>query len=268
MTALSPDDLAALARARRTLENPSLAIRLADKVGVPVEALLRRLPDVAQQKVADGTRRALDTALGVALKTLAGKPRSGPQAWLPRGLVVASGAAGGMAGIAGLVVELPVSLTIMLRSIADHAAAQGEDLGAVAARLECLTVFAYGGRSPDDDAASSSYFAARAALGRAVSQAAQFVAERGVAEALGEKSAPALVQLLGKVAQRLGVAVGDKAAAQLVPVLGAAGGAAVNALFMAHYQETAWAHFTVRRLERAHGAEVVRAASDRAGDAA
>ncbi|MFL5261537.1 MAG: EcsC family protein [Anaeromyxobacteraceae bacterium] len=263
MIALSDEDLAALARAKRTLEHPSLAIRLADKVGMPLEALLRRLPAAAQEKVADGTRRALDTALGVALKTLAGKPRAGPSDWLHRGLVVASGAAGGLAGIAGLVVELPVSLTLMLRSIADHAAAQGEDLGQVSARLECLTVFAYGGRSPDDDAASSSYFAARAALGRAVSQAAQFVAERGVTEALGEKSAPALVQLLGKVAQRLGVAVGDKAAAQLVPLVGAAGGAAVNALFMAHYQDAAWAHFTVRRLERAHGADAVRAAYDR-----
>ena len=56
------------------------------------------------------------------------------------------------------------------------------------------------------------------------------------------------------------MAVSDKAAAQLVPVLGAAGGAAVNALFLRHYQETAWAHFTVRRLERLFGEEEVRRA--------
>jgi hypothetical protein len=63
-----------------------------------------------------------------------------------------------------------------------------------------------------------------------------------------------------RIAQRLGIAVTDKAAAQLVPLLGAAGGAAISALFIKHYQDTAWAHFTVRRLERTHGAGCVRAA--------
>ena len=102
----------------------------------------------------------------------------------------------------------------------------------------------------------------RAALARAVSHAAEFVAERGIAGALGERSAPALVQLLARITQRLGIAVADKAAAQLVPVVGAVGGAAVNALFMTHYQDTAWAHFTVRRLERVHGPDAVRAVFD------
>jgi hypothetical protein len=264
MNGLSAEDLAALARANRALENPGLAVRIADKVGMPVEALLKRLPAVAQEKIAEGTRKALDAALGVALRTLRPGWGHAPSDWLHRGLVVATGAAGGMVGLPGLVVELPLSLTVMLRSIADHAAAQGEDLSQVASRLECLTVFAYGTRSHEDDAASSSYFAVRAALSRAVSQAAQFVAERGLAEAVGEKGAPAFVQLLARIAQRLGITVGDKAAAQFVPIVGAAGGAALNALFMSHYQETAWAHFTVRRLEREHGAEAVRAAYERA----
>jgi hypothetical protein len=45
-----------------------------------------------------------------------------------------------------------------------------------------------------------------------------------------------------------------------VPILGAAGGVAVNLAFMNHYQRTAWGHFTVRRLERAHGEAAVLAA--------
>ncbi|HUL59440.1 MAG TPA: EcsC family protein [Anaeromyxobacteraceae bacterium] len=256
---LSSLDLEALARARRALEHPGLAIRIADAVGTPVEALVRRLPDGAQAALGAGTRKALDAALGVALRTL-DRRGGGPSDWLHRGVAVASGALGGAAGLPGLLVELPFSLTVMLRAIAAHARAQGEDLTEVAARLECLTVFAYGSRSPDDDAAESAYFAARVALARAVSQAAEYVAERGIAGAAAERGAPAVVQLVARIAQRLGAAVSDKAAAQLLPVLGAAGGAAVNALFMSHYQETAWAHFTVRRLERAHGAEAVRAA--------
>ncbi len=45
-----------------------------------------------------------------------------------------------------------------------------------------------------------------------------------------------------------------------MPILGAFGGAAVNTAFMNHFQATARAHFTVRRLERRYGAAAVRAA--------
>jgi hypothetical protein len=256
---LTANDLAELARAREILEHPSLAIRITDVVGTPIEALVRRLPDGAQKAISDGTRKALGASLDVALRTL-DRQRARPSDWLHRGIVIATGAAGGFAGLPGLVIELPLSLTVMLRSIADHARAQGEDLSAVPNRLECLAVFAYGSRSASDDAADAGYFAVRAALARAVTQAAEFVAERGLGEAAAEKGAPAIAQLIVRVAQRLGIAVTDKAAAQLVPVLGAAGGAAINALFISHYQDTAWAHFTVRRLERAHGADAVRRA--------
>lgn len=258
--ALSPADLEALARARELLEHPGLAVRLADRVGLPLEALVRRLPEGVRRAVGEGTRTALEGSLRVALRTLeAAPPRRGTD-WLHRGVVIASGAAGGALGLPGLLLELPFSLTVMLRSIAAHARAQGEDLSQPDGRLECLTVFAYGTRAGGDDAADTGYFTVRTALARAVGQAAQYVAERGLAEAAGERSAPALVQLLARIAPRLGVAVTDKAAAQLVPLLGAAGGAAVNALFMSHYQATAWAHFTIRRLERTAGPAAVREA--------
>jgi hypothetical protein len=262
MPDLSARDLAELARAKETLENPSLAIRLADRLGTPIDAVVRRLPEGARQIVARGTRSALETALDVALRTLWPGRAGAPAAdWLHRTAVVVTGAVGGSAGLAGLVVELPLSTTLMLRSIAEHARAQGEDLSRLATRLECLAVFAYGSRSsPADDAADSAYFAVRAALGRAVAQAAEYVAQRRAAGAVVETSAPAVVQLLSRVAQRFGVAVADKAAAQLVPVIGAAGGAAVNALFIDHYQTTARAHFAVRRLVREFGEEAVRRA--------
>jgi EcsC protein family len=258
MSELSPRDLADLARAKEALETPGFAIRLADRLGRPVDALVKRLPDGARRMLSDGTRSALEAALDVALVTLArGRHGGGAAAdWLHRTAVVVTGAAGGAAGLAGLALELPISTTVMLRSIADHARAQGEDLSLVATRLECLAVFAYGSRSPADDAAESSYFALRAALGRAVAQAAEYLGSGAVAE----RTAPAIVQLLARVAERFGVNVVDKAVAQLVPVLGAAGGAAVNALFMDHYQTTARAHFAVRRLVREHGEETVRRA--------
>jgi hypothetical protein len=262
MPPLPPQDETALAAARDVLEHPSLAIRLSDRIGRPIEGLVRRLPEPTQRAIAAATRRALEASLDVALGTLDRRARAAPADWLHRGVVVASGAAGGALGLGGLAIELPFSLTVMLRSIADHARAQGEDLSSVAARLDCLAVFAYGTRSVADDAADSAYFTVRAAFARTVGEAAAWVAERGLA---GGRAAPALVALVSRVAERLGIAVTDKAAAQLVPLLGAAGGAAVNALFIQHYQDTARAHFTIRRLERAHGSEAVRRAYDALG---
>jgi hypothetical protein len=57
--------------------------------------------------------------------------------------------------------------------------------------------------------------------------------------------------------------VTEKTAAQLVPVIGAAGGALVNTVFIGHYQDMARGHFIVRRLEKIHGADPVREAYDK-----
>jgi len=66
---------------------------------------------------------------------------------------------------------------------------------------------------------------------------------------------------LSQIASRFGVVV-SKVAAQAVPVLGAISGAAINALFVGHFQTLAWGHFTVRRLERIYGNGTVRMAYD------
>ena len=252
-------DAESLARARDVLENPGLAIRLTDLVGRPVEMAVAALPAAASRQIHRATGAALDRALSVALRTMDSDPDP-PADWLHRLAVGAAGAGGGALGLAGLAVELPVSTTIMLRAIADHARAQGEDLSRPEPRLQCLSVFAYGSPRAADDAADAGYFAVRAALARSVAEAAEFVASKGISRAAADRSAPALARLLATVARRFGVAVSEKAAAQLVPLLGAAGGAAVNLAFMNHYQRTAWGHFTVRRLERAHGEDAVRAA--------
>jgi hypothetical protein len=63
---------------------------------------------------------------------------------------------------------------------------------------------------------------------------------------------------LNQIAARFGVAVTHKAMAQAVPLLGAAGGAAINYAFIHHFQSLATGHFTMRRLERKYGEELVR----------
>ena len=66
--------------------------------------------------------------------------------------------------------------------------------------------------------------------------------------------------IMARVAPRLATALGQKLAAQTVPILGAASGALVNTVFLSHFQNLARGHFVIRRLERAHGPDLVRAA--------
>src|ERR1051326_7215492 len=116
----------------------------------------------------------------------------------------------------------------MLRSIADIARTEGHDLSHVTTKLNCLEVFALGGRTEVDDASESTYWAVRAGLSRAVSEAASYFAQKGILE----KSAPVVARLISAIATRFGVIVSEEVAAKAVPIVGAAGGSLVNVLFM------------------------------------
>jgi hypothetical protein len=256
MPELTNDDLADLARAKALLESPGLAARITDALGTPIEKGFELLPASWSNQVQVATRAALDKALRVALGTMDGKAVENPNNLLHKIAVATSGGLGGWFGLVALPVELPVSTTIMLRSIADIARSHGEDLKTTLAQLACLEVFALGGKSSKDDASESGYFVVRAALAKAVSEAAEYIAERGIAE----EAAPALARLIAVIGARFGVVVSEKVAAIAVPVIGAAGGALVNLLFMDHFQNMAQGHFTVRRLERKYGEPAVRAA--------
>ncbi|HXF80824.1 MAG TPA: EcsC family protein [Usitatibacter sp.] len=258
---LEPEELEELKRAKETLENPGIAAKFSALVGSPVEKGMKLLPASWQSTVHAATEAALTKALEVAVKTLGSRRTTRAHDGLHRLAAAISGAAGGAFGLPALAIELPVSTTLMLRSIADIAAAHGEDPREMQTRLACLTVFALGStRDKHDDPAESGYFAVRSALAAAVTEASKHLAQKGLAKG----GAPALVRLVTLIGARFGIVVSEKAAAQAVPILGAAGGALVNTIFIGHYQDMARGHFTVRRLERLHGEEAVRAAYDRA----
>ena len=176
--------------------------------------------------------------------------------WMHKSMVVVSGAAGGAFGLPALALELPLSTVVMLRSIADVARSEGELIKTPEAQLQCLEVFALGGRDRRDDATETGYFAVRAALAKALAEAAEYIAERGLAR----ETAPAVIRFITQVAVRFGVPVSEKVMAQSVPVVGAAGGAVINLLFIDHFQDVARGHFIVRRLERIHGPDTVKQA--------
>jgi hypothetical protein len=255
---ITPHDLTALRRAVQSLEHPGLAARLTNMVGKPIELMGQMLPAFASEAISTATSKGLEVALKVALRTMQESPHAGSQL-LHKALATASGAAGGAFGLSALPIELPVSTIIILRSIADIARSEGENLSDPETALSCVQVFALGGRTGSVDASESGYFAVRGMLAKTVTEAARFIAERGVVD----QGAPVLIRFITQVASRFGAVVTQKVAAQALPIIGALGGAAVNYAFIEHFQEMAKGHFTVRRLERAYGKDIVRTEYER-----
>ena len=96
-------------------------------------------------------------------------------------------------------------------------------------------------------------------LAKSVSEAARHLLDRG----LRDQASPLLVRFIAQISARFGVVVSQKVAAQSLPLIGAASGAAINYAFVDHFQTVARGHFTVRRLERTSGTSLVRAEFDR-----
>src|SRR5262249_7700565 len=174
-------ELEELRGAKQILEHPGLAAKLASYVGSPVEKGMKLLPSRWQKAVHAATEKALMKALDVAVKTLGEKRGPQSQDRFHKVAVATAGAIGGGLGIAAVSIELPISTTLILRSIADIAASEGEDPRHIDTKLACLTVFALGSpRDSRDDAAESAYFAARSALASAVTEASKHLAQKGL----------------------------------------------------------------------------------------
>jgi hypothetical protein len=261
-----------LREAVKNLEHRSLATRLSLVLGQQISRFGKLLPANVTDIVDKAAERAITLGLSAAMRSLNAQNGQDRRFW-HKAAATLSGAAGGAFGLASLPIELPVSTLLMLRSIAAIAKAEGEDLKDPETTFACIQVFALGGQDVEQRLATdidgkvdphalteSGYFAVRAVLAQSVSEAARFVVERG----LVEETAPVILRVVSQVATRFGMIVSQKVAAQAVPIIGAAGGAAINYAFIDHFQTLARGHFAVRRLERIYGPDVVRTAYDAA----
>lgn len=288
-TPWSESDLQRLQQAVARLEAPSLTLKITQALGSPIEKALARLPSSARSGLQQATRLALEKAVAVAFSSL-GEAEAAPlgqadaqttapvnqpfwrwrpnpgqrqnmSEWGHKVAVGVSGAVGGWLGPASTLAELPASTLLILRAIADVARSEGADLRDPAVKAECLAVFALGSPSPSDDATESAYYAARAATALLVREAGvalgQVAAQQAAQQVGGSLATRALSRVLEVAASRFGVVITEKVAAQSVPVLGALTGAALNTLFMAHFQAVARGHFVVRQLEARYGREAV-----------
>jgi len=250
---LKISDLNDLKKAKMILENPGIAAKITNLIGIPIEKGFKLLPDNWNEKIGEVTQTALTKAVHAAIFTMKDSPGEETSNIWHKLAVATTGGIGGFFGLPAMSIELPISTTIILRSIADIARSEDENIYSDETKIACVEVFALGGPTSSDDASESGYFTVRAALAQSVTKAAEYITEKGLAE----ESAPALVRLIIRIAERFSIQVTEKAAAQAIPAIGAVGGAIINTIFIDHFQDMARGHFIVRRLERKYGAEVV-----------
>jgi len=254
---MSTNDINELKYAKSILEDPGLPAKIVNAFGVPIEKGFEYLPDKWEEQIVHLSESALRSGLRIAIHTLSADEKSMQKKSsdiFHKLCVAASGSVGGAFGLSTLALELPVTTTLMLRSIADIAISEGENLDEIDARFACLEVFALGGNKISDDCTETGYYMVRAALSNAVTSATRYIVQSNMID----DTAPILLKLITNIASRFGVVVSEKMAATALPIIGAAGGALINILFMDHFQDMARGHFIVRRLERIYGKDVVK----------
>jgi hypothetical protein len=255
-TQFTAEELEQLRWANRRLEHPSLAARLSNIIGSPIEQGMRLLPANWYKRLDAALDASIQKSLALAIDTMRAPVTHRSNGVLHNVMAMGAGAVGGFFGPLALLAELPVTTTIMLRAIADIAQREGEDMSNVEARMACMQVFALGGRTGEDEAAESGYYGLRLMLG--------FHFSSSVLQMGNRKSViPAGVEFVRAVSARFGVVVTDKAAAQMVPIAGAFSAALLNLIFTQHFQDIARGHFIIRRLERKYGSNPVKRAYQR-----
>jgi hypothetical protein len=211
--------------ARRYLDAGGLGMEVMAVVGNGAENVINRMPEFVRGRMDRITR----VALMRAFKAAAGSRRLVRDRgdWFNRMASTLSGAAGGVGGLAGAMIELPFTVTLLLRSMLDIAAEHGLDPDSDEVRMECLRVFAAAGPMAEDDNTDLGLLAARLSV-----------------------TGQTVQGLISRVAPRLSISMGQKLAAQAAPVFGAVVGASINYAFARYYQELARVHFGIMRLAK------------------
>jgi hypothetical protein len=221
-----------------------LFMRIVDWAGGTTETALKRLPVDWRTTLHQASGAALQAAYHGAYNSQGGEKAGSwlnellssaqGEAW-HQSAAALSGVLGGLGGFATTLIDLPVTTTLIMRSIQQIAAGYGEDITTPEVRNQCLIVFALGGPLPDDDDQAAGLWATRLAL-----------------------TGQAVAALIRAAAPRLGIVVGEKLLAQAVPILGALAGGTINSVYAQYYQTMAHVHFRLRRLERTHDVDQVR----------
>lgn len=214
--------------ARRYLAASGLGMEILATIGGSAQGLIERLPRFVRSRLDGLTLAALNRAFAAATRTRRYVRDRGD--WFNRLASTVSGAAGGVAGLPGAMIELPVTVTMLLRAILDIAEEHGLDPESDEVRIEALRVFAAAGPMSEDDGTDLGLLAAKLSI-----------------------TGQTVQGIIARIAPRLAAVLGQKLAAQATPVFGALAGASINYTFARYYQEIARVHFGVLRLSQETG---------------
>jgi len=250
------------------MHNLSWAMRGVNTLGNAVESKIKYIPEKALNKLQNATQKILMQIIKANLLTIQrDKTFKKPSNATYKAIVTGSGALSGFFGsttgfgTALFVSELSLTTKFLMRTIMDIARSEGEDIYSLEGQLACLQVFALGGDAKDDDGAETSYYSTRIALDAAlktISASGIKVGLDTVVKSVGTLGSQTLTNLVAKIASRLSLYMSEKFLAQAIPVMGALSGGSLNFIFVNHFQKMASAHFTIRRLERKYGNELVK----------
>jgi hypothetical protein len=246
--------------AHEKLTNLSFAIEVINYLGKPIDAGIKLLPLKAQETINKAVSKSLKKVIEIINKIVPKKKGFFASVGFNKVTVILSGGAGGFFGLAGLPFELPISTGIMLRSIICIAKENGIDVNSAQGKMNCMEVLAFGGGS-NANQIENSYYAVRAVLAKAFQEATEYIVSKGFIE----EGAPPIIKFMAQITSRFGITVTDKLAAEAIPFIGALTGAAINLIFINHFNRMAEGHFTIKRLESIYGFDIVKDQYDRLG---
>ena len=150
------------ALAERHARASNVGIQVLNVIGGQAESLLNRLPSGVRNQLAERTDQALTMSMEAAHRSR-GVVEVTPS-WMGRALTTAMGAAGGMGGLPTALAELPVTVTVLLRTIQDVAVEHGFDPAEPGVQYDCIQVFAAAGPLDHDDGSDLAFLSTRMAV--------------------------------------------------------------------------------------------------------
>lgn len=267
---MTPEEKQFVADSAKFFEHETLFFKFANVLGTRIEEGIQKLPEKYRDRVLTGADRALRQCLKAAISsTKQGVKNNSLTEAAARSNAITlqhsavSAVTGGLSGLGGmllLIPELPVTTAVMMRSIVETAGEFGFDVNEPEVFMECLFVFSMGGPQESDNAADTAYFSNRIFMRTFMRQAMEGMGGQGTKQFLNlfEKSmGPAFSRFMAKVGERFGIRVSEKFAVQILPVVSALSGAAINVAFNQYFSTAAKYHFGLKKLERDHGEETV-----------
>jgi hypothetical protein len=238
-----------LTEAKSLLESPGFSSKITNLISKPIEYGFKKMPKGSVEKINKVCEKTLEKVFYFTFKGGGtSKHLNHSREWWDEIGIMATGAIGGFVGLPALIVELPVSVSLIMQSISGIASNYGEDLSSAESKLSCIEVLHLG-----SDREDKNYLDKRLEMDGVIKEASDYIASEGFSDIEN----PKIKDFLSKVSSKFSITASDMAVIDILPMIGDITGATVNVLFMLHFQNTAKGHFIIRKLERKYGGEIV-----------